>query len=325
MAEQRLMELFHETARLRHISRSTEKAYWSWTRQFIHFHALRHPRELGGPEVREFLSHLALKRDVAASTQNQALCALVFLYKNVLRQTLGRFEEAVRAKRPKRLPVVLSPGEVHSVLGALKGAALLAAQLMYGSGLRVSECIRLRVKDLDFERRQVIVRDAKGEKDRATILPASVVPSLRLQLDHARSIHTSDLAAGCGETTLPHALALKYPSAPREWAWQYVFPASVRVFDPAQGYSKRHHLDESSIQREVKLAVARTGITKPASCHTLRHSFATHLVERGVDIRTVQQLLGHKDIRTTMIYVHIASATGRSVTSPLDLRNDPAV
>lgn len=325
MAEQRLIEVFHETARLRHLGKSTEKAYWNWIRQFIHFHGLRHPRELGGAEIRAFLSHLALKRDVAASTQNQALCALVFLYKNVLRQPLGRFEKAVRAKRPKRLPVVLSPGEVHSVLGALKGAARLAAQLMYGSGLRISECIRLRVKDLDFERRQIIVRDAKGEKDRATVLPNSVVSSLRVQLDHARSVHACDLAAGFGETTLPHALALKYPSAPREWGWQYVFPASVRVFDLAQGCSKRHHLDESSIQREVKLAVARTGITKPASCHTLRHSFATHLVEQGVDIRTVQQLLGHKDIRTTMIYVHIASATGRSVTSPLDLNGGSAV
>lgn len=271
--------------RVRHYSIRTEQAYVGWTRRFIVFHGKRHPRDMGAAEVGEFLSHLAVAGNVAASTQNQALNALVFLYKAVLDQPLGDLHSVVRAKKPRRLPVVLSHNEVRSILANLDGIHWLVACLLYGFGLRLMECMRLRVKDLDFEHRAIYVRAGKGAKDRVV--------------------------------TLPHTLARKYPNAPKQWGWQYVFPASRRSTDPRSNVIRRHHHDESSIQRAVKIAVRKSNITRPASCHTLRHSFATHLLERGMDIRTVQEQLGHKDIRTTQLYTHLLKRGGNAVISPL--------
>jgi integron integrase len=303
--------------RVRHYSIRTEQAYVGWTRRFIVFHGKRHPRDMGAAEVGEFLSHLAVAGNVAASTQNQALNALVFLYKAVLDQPLGDLHSVVRAKKPRRLPVVLSHNEVRSILANLDGIHWLVACLLYGSGLRLMECMRLRVKDLDFEHRAIYVRAGKGAKDRVVTLPDALITPLQRHLATVKNVHEKDLADGYGAVWLPHTLARKYPNAPKQWGWQYVFPASRRSTDPRSNVIRRHHHDESSIQRAVKIAVRKSNITRPASCHTLRHSFATHLLERGMDIRTVQEQLGHKDIRTTQLYTHLLKRGGNAVISPL--------
>jgi len=300
--------------RVRHYSIRTEKTYVGWIRRFILFHGKRHPAGMGATEVGEFLTHLAVAGNVAASTQNQALNALVFLYKAVLDRPLGDLHGVIRAKKPQRLPVVLSREEIAGLLRHLEGSHWLAACLMYGSGLRLMECVRLRVMDIDFDHQAITVRGGKGAKDRVV----SLTDTLKRHLSSVRNIHAKDLADGYGEVWLPHALARKYPNAAREWGWQYVFPASRRSTDPRSGIIRRHHLDESSLQRAVKIAVRKAGIRKPASCHTLRHSFATHLLERGMDIRTVQEQLGHKDLRTTQLYTHLLRRGGNAVVSPLD-------
>ena len=291
-------------ARVRRLGLSirTEEAYVGWVRRFIFANGKRHPRELGAREVEAFLTHLAMHGRVAASTQNQALSALLFLYREVLQQELPWMENIRRAKRPERLPVVLSREEVAALLEEMNGVTWLMASLLYGAGLRLMECVRLRVQDVDFVRREITVRQGKGGKDRRTMLPAIIVDALQGQLAEARRVHERDLAAGFGAVWLPNALARKYPNAAREWAWQYVFPASSRSIDPRSSVERRHHLDETVLQRAVKQAVRRARIDKPATCHTLRHSFATHLLEAGHDIRTIQELLGHKDVSTTQIY-----------------------
>lgn len=302
---------------MRHYSIRTETTYIQWIKRFLHFHGLRHPSQLGEKEVAEFLTHLAVRDNVAASTQNQALNALVFLYKYALERPLGEITGAVRAKRPKRLPVVLTQDEVRNFFKHMNGVPWLVACLLYGSGLRIMEGVRLRVKDIEFPRLAVIVRDGKGAKDRVVTLPDEVVEPLQSHLSWTRTRHDKDLAAGLGEVYLPHALARKYPNAAREWAWQYVFPSQSVSVDPRSGVERRHHINESIVQKAVKNAVRAAGINKPATCHTLRHSFATHLLERGMDIRTVQEQLGHKDVRTTQIYTHILERGGLAVKSPL--------
>ncbi len=304
--------------RTRHYSIRTEQAYVDWVRRFILFHGKRHPREMGEKEVAAFLTHLAVKRNVAASTQNQALNALVFMYKDVLDRPLASEMRGIaHAKRPKRIPVVLSVEEVSTLLRGLEGAQWLVACLLYGSGLRLIEALRLRVMDLDFSRRAVLVRNGKGGKDRVVTLADELVLPLQRHLQNVKTLHERDLAAGFGCVYLPHALSRKYPNACREWGWQYVFPASRRSRDPRSQQERRHHLDASVIQKAVNTAVRRAGIHKKAGCHTLRHSFATHLLERGADIRTVQEQLGHKDVRTTQIYTHILNRGGMAVRSPL--------
>ena len=319
----RLLDQVREAIRRRYFSRRTEQAYVHWTRRFIYFHGKRHPRDLGEAEVTAFLNDLAVKRGVAAGTQNQALSALLFLYKEVLGRELAWLDGLERAKRPPRLPVVLTRAEVERLLAQLTGARWLLASLMYGSGLRVMECLRLRVKDVDLDYRQILVRDGKGEKDRVTMLPEKLVEPVRAHLERVRALHARDLREGYGEVHLPYALARKYPRADREWAWQYLFPSKNRSADPDDGVIRRHHLDESVPQRAVKEAVRGAGIAKHASCHTLRHSFATHLLEGGYDIRTVQELLGHSDVSTTMIYTHVLNKGGRGVKSPLDRLEQP--
>lgn len=307
-------------ARIRRLGFSirTEEAYVGWVRRFILANSKRHPRGLGAREVEAFLTHLATHGQVAASTQNQALSALLFLYREVLQIDLPWMENIRRAKKPERLPVVLSREEAAALLAEMNGVTWLMAGLLYGAGLRLMECLRLRVQDVDFVRREITVRNGKGGKDRRTMLPAMVVEALQNQLAEARRVHQRDLAAGFGEVWLPHALARKYPHAAREWAWQYVFPASSRSVDPRSGVERRHHLDETVLQRAVRQAVRRARIDKPATCHTLRHSFATHLLEAGHDIRTIQELLGHKDVSTTQIYTHVLNRGGHGVLSPLD-------
>jgi integron integrase len=301
-----------------HYSILTEDAYVHWIRRFILFHDKRHPREMGRPEVEAFLSHLAVERDVAASTQNQALAALLFLYKVVLEQPLRGDIDASRAKRPERLPVVLTRDEVRAVLDQLEGLHGLMARLLYGSGLRLMECLRLRVKDVDFGQRHIVVRDGKGQKDRVAPLPATLIEPLGMQVEKVRELHQRNLAEGFGQVYLPHSLAEKYPNADREIGWQWLFPAPRRSIDPRTGIHRRHHLAETALQKMVRGAVRRAQIVKPASCHTLRHSFATHLLEDGHDIRTVQELLGHKDVQTTMIYTHVLQQGPQGVRSPLD-------
>lgn len=303
--------------RVRHYSIRTERTYLDWIRRFILLHDKRHPREIGEPEVAGFLTHLAVERQVAPATQNQALNALVFLYRDVLEQPLGEMSGIVRASRPPKLPVVLSPEEVGQVLAGLSGTHWLVACLQYGSGLRLMESVRLRVKDLDFGHRAVFVRDGKGGKDRVVTLPDELIVPLRRQLDHRRNLFEQDQRAGMASVYLPHALARKYPNAAREWGWQYVFPANGVSTDPRSGERRRHHVDESVVQKAVRRAIVAAGIERPASCHTLRHSFATHLLERGADIRTVQEQLGHADVRTTQIYTHVIERGGRGVRSPL--------
>ena len=314
----RLLEQVRQRLRVKHYSLRTEQAYVGWIRRFILANGKRHPRDMGGPEVGRFLTDLATRGNVAAGTQNQALAALLFLYREVLGLELPWMDDVVRARRPRRVPVVLSRDEVRRLLAQLEGRDWLMAGLLYGAGLRLMECLRLRVKDVDFERREITVRDGKGGKDRHVPLPQALSDALGHQMSAARLLHAADLDAGCGEVHLPHALARKYPNAAREWGWQYVFPATHRSRDPLDGKVRRHHLDESVLQRAVKNAVRRAGIAKPATCHTLRHSFATHLIEDGYDIRTVQELLGHKDVSTTQIYTHVLNRGGRGVFSPLD-------
>jgi len=314
----RLLDHVRTVLRARHYSRRTEKAYVAWIRRFILFHGKRHPAEMGVPEIEQFLAHLAVRRRVSAATQNQALSAILFLYAPVLGRPVGTLDGLVRAQRPPRVPVVLSRDEVSAVLGELHGTPWLMASLLYGCGLRLLECARLRVKDVDLARGELLVRDGKGRKDRITMLPARLRAPLEAHLQRTRLQHEADLREGAGSVALPDALRLKYPSAAREWAWQWVFPATRTYLDRATRERRRHHLHESVLQRAVKDAVRTAGLTKPASCHTLRHSFATHLLEAGYDIRTIQELLGHRDVATTMIYTHVLNRGGRGVQSPLD-------
>lgn len=314
----RLLDEVRDLIRLLHYSYRTEQSYLEWIKQYILFHQKRHPAEMGATEVSQFLTHLAVNRRVAASTQNQALAALLFLYRRVLKQDLPWLDNVERAKRPARLPVVLTKAEVKLVLSNLQQQSWLMASLLYGSGLRLNECLRLRVKDLDFSYQQIVVRDAKGSRDRVTILPATLTESLQAQLELAKSVHQRDLAAGFGDVGLPFALAQKYPNAQWEWRWQFVFPAATISKDPRSGSKRRHHVGEWVLQQAVKSATRLSEIDKPVSCHTFRHSFATHLLEDGYDIRTVQELLGHKDVRTTMIYTHVLNRGGKGVRSPLD-------
>jgi integron integrase len=298
------------------MSPKTEKAYVAWIRQYILFHGKRHPKEMAEDEVTAFLTHLATKRRVSAATQNQALSALLFLYRNVLDRELGDLD-AVRAKRSRRVPVVLTRDEVRQVLEHLRGISRLVVFLLYGSGLRLNECLRLRVKDLDFEYAQVTVHDGKGRKSRASMLPQQLKTPLLRHLESVRRTHRLDLEAGFGRASLPYALARKYPNAPAEWVWQYVFPASQR-FRQEDSEEVRHHLHASAVQRAVRRAVRQSGVPKRVTCHTFRHSFATHLLEDGYDIRTVQELLGHRSVRTTMIYTHVLNKGGMGVRSPAD-------
>jgi len=313
----KLLDQMRDSLRTQHYSLRTENAYVDWARRYILFHNKRHPREMGQTEVEAFLTHLATEQHVAASTQNQALSALLYLYRNVLNQPI-QTAEPVRARKPQRLPVVLTKTETLRVIGAMSGVHQLMARLLYGSGLRVMECLRLRVKDIDFEQHAITVRDGKGEKDRLTMLPESAIAPLRDQLARVQYLHANDLKAGFGAVYLPYALERKYPTAAKEWMWQYVFPAKSLSTDPRAGVTRRHHLDESGLQRAVRRAAQLIGIHKPVSCHTFRHSFATHLLEAGYDIRTVQELLGHKDVKTTMIYTHVLQRGALAVRSPLD-------
>ena len=314
----KLLDRVRERIRYKHYSIRTEESYVQWIRRFVIYHGKRHPSEMGAVEVEAFLTSLAVDGNVAASTQNQARSALLFLYKEVLGSELPWLNNVEQAKKPRRLPVVLTEDEVRSVLGQLDSVAWLAAALLYGAGLRLMECLRLRVQDVDFKRREILVRDGKGFKDRVTVLPAKAAAPLQQHLQTVRALHERDLAEGFGEVYLPYALERKYPNAAANWGWQYVFPSGKRSLDPRAGKMRRHHLDEQTIQRAMKQAVVRAGIVKAATPHTLRHSFATHLLQKGQDIRTVQELLGHEDVQTTMIYTHVLNRGGRGVTSPLD-------
>jgi integron integrase len=304
--------------RARHYSRRTEQAYCLWVRRFIRFHGLRHPAQMSEPEINAFLSHLATEEHVSASTQTQALSALLFLYRHVLHREVGTLDGLVRARKDRRLPVVLTRDEVRQVLAQLDGDLWLIASLLYGSGLRLTECLRLRVQDLDLARGELTIRDGKGGKDRVTMLPEALTAPLRRHLARVRELHARDLAAGWGRVRLPDAVDRKYPLAAADWRWQWVFPQRRRWRNPATGEQGRHHVHETVVQRAMGDAVRRAGLTKRASCHTLRHSFATHLLEAGYDIRTIQELLGHKDVRTTMIYTHVLNRGGRGVRSPID-------
>ncbi|HXD96705.1 MAG TPA: integron integrase [Candidatus Acidoferrum sp.] len=317
-AAPRLLDRVRTALRTRHYSRKTEKTYVGWIRRFVLFHGRRHPSDMGATEVTRYLSSLATEGHVAASTQNQALSALLFLYRDVLGVDMPWLDDVVRAKRPARLPIVLTRDEVRAVIRQLHGVPRLMAILMYGSGLRVLECARLRIKDVDFARRQITVRAGKGDKDRATTLPGIIGPDLTRHLEAVKRQHQVDLRQGAGWVELPWALARKYPNAGREWAWQWVFPATRFYVDRETGQRRRHHLHESVLQRAVRDAVRLAGIPKRATCHTLRHSFATHLLEDDRDIRTVQELLGHRDVSTTMIYTHVLNRGGLAVKSPLD-------
>jgi integron integrase len=319
MAEPRL--LFNEIKlriRARHMSLRTERTYLQWIRRFIRFHDRRHPRSMGAPEVEMFLSSLAVDRQVSAATQNQALAAILFLYREVLEIKLPWLTEVVRAKRPQRLPVVLTRSEVGRVLERISGVEWLCVSTLYGTGMRLGECLALRVKDIDLARREIVIRDAKGQKDRVTMLPDALAPHIRGQLESARSLFDQDRQQGRPGVSLPFALARKYPDAAVSWAWFWLFPSPSLCVDPYTRVLARHHLYPQNVQRAVKLAVRAAGIEKPASTHTFRHCFATHLLEDGYDIRTVQELLGHSDVKTTMIYTHVHNKGGRGVRSPLD-------
>lgn len=318
MPQSRLLDQVRETLRVRHYSLRTEESYVSWIKRFILFHGERHPRELGEHEITEFLTHLATHRKVAASTQNQALSALLFLYKEVLNVDHPWLGDVVRAKRPSRLPVVLSRHDTKRLLNELTGTNWLIANLLYGSGLRLMEAIRLRVKDIDFDYEQIIVRSGKGFKDRTTVLPNAIAKHLQKHLIKIKDQHQHDLEEGFGSVYLPIAIERKYPNSNKEWSWQYVFPSSKRSVDPQTGVIRRHHLSEKNLQRAIKQATRKLGIVKPISTHTLRHCFATHLLEDGYDIRTIQELLGHKDLKTTMIYTHVMKKGAQCVRSPID-------
>ena len=313
----RLLDLLAEAIRRKHYSYRTEQAYAMWAKQFIRFHDIRHPNEMGEPEVEQFLSHLALNRNVSPATQNQALNALIFLYRHVIGRPLGNLNGVTRAKRRQKLPVVLTAKEIIKVLSFLDHPYWLLSCLMYGSGLRLMEVLRLRIKDLEFEYKSIRVLNGKGGKDRIVTLPDELVAPLKVQIEHARILHRKDLADGLGKTTLPYALARKYPKASQEFAWQFLFPSHKTSLHPQTGQRGRHHIHEQSLQRAVKRAVKLAQIDKQATCHSFRHSFATHLLERGADIRTVQEQLGHTDIRTTQIYTHVLNRGGLGVISPL--------
>ncbi len=313
-----LLEVVRQRIRLKHYSHRTEKSYVHWIRRFVRFHDRRHPRELGKAEIEAFLTHLAVERKVSASTQNQAFNALLFLYREVLELEMPQLDAVERARKPQRLPVVLSAEEVRHVLCQLEGRHWIVGNLLYGSGLRLLECLRLRVQDIDFGMRQIAVRAGKGNKDRMTILPQAVVEPLQGYLEKMRTVHSRHLDQGLGEVYMPPALRRKYPSAAAEWRWQFVFPSTTYVRDPDSASMVKHHLHEKAVQRALRGAVKAAGIAKRATAHTLRHSFATHLLQSGADIRTIQELLGHRDVSTTMIYTHVANIGARGVVSPLD-------
>lgn len=314
----KLLDQLRQALRSRHYSRRTEQTYCHWVRRYIHFHNVRHPAEMAEPEINAFLTYLAVKEKVAASTQNQALSALLFLYRHVLSREVGDLGGVIRARKPKRLPVVMTREEVKIVLANLSGDKWLMASLMYGAGLRLMECLRLRVQDIDFGRNEILVRDGKGAKDRITMLPASLKVPLQDHFKRVKAIHERDLADGWGRVLLPDALDRKYPNAPKEWRWQWVFPQENRWRNPKTGDEGRHYVHESIIQKAVNGAVKKASLAKRATCHTFRHSFATQLLESGYDIRTVQELLVHKDVKTTMIYTHVLNRGGKGVKSPVD-------
>lgn len=318
MEQPKLLDQVRNKVRLKHYSIRTEQAYLHWVKRFVLHHRKRHPRDMGAEEVEQFLTTLAVHGKVSASTQNQAKSALLFLYKEVLSIQLPWLDNIETAKRPKYLPVVLTVREVNAVLQHVNGATGLILRLLYGTGMRIKECVSLRVKDVDFERCEILIRDGKGFKDRITMLPQSLVAPLREHLRRVQLVHGADLRAGYGEVYMPFALARKYPSAARSWPWQYIFPSSRISKDPRSDRISRHHADDKAIQRSMRLALHRAGINKTATPHTLRHSFATHLLQSGYDIRTVQELLGHKDVSTTMIYTHVLNRGGKGVNSPLD-------
>lgn len=317
----KLLDQVRGKIRLKHYSLRTEQAYTEWVKRFILHFGKKHPKDMGAAEVEQFLTHLAVQGQVSASTQNQAKSALLFLYKEVLAIDLPWLNNVTQAKTARRLPVVLNRDEVQAILSRLTGTHWLIASLLYGTGMRIMECLRLRVKDVDFKRREILIRDGKGFKDRVTMLPLSLVKPLQDHIATTRAQYENDLAQGMADVQMPFALARKYPNASKEWAWQYVFPSANFSTDPISGVRRRHHVLEQNIQRAMKQAIRDINLAKPASPHTLRHSFATHLLEGGYDIRTVQELLGHKDVSTTMIYTHVLNKGGKGVTSPLDVLN----
>jgi len=318
--EKKLRDRVHDVMRLKHYSLRTEKTYLAWIKRYALYHKMQSPEDLQGGEekLETFLTHLAVKENVAPSTQNQAMNAIVFLYRQVLRQPLGDGINAVRSKRKLRVPEVLTPDEVLHLFDYMRGAPLLIAKVLYGSGLRIIEAVRLRVHDIDFKMHQVTVRSGKGDKDRWTILAENITPELQRQIERARRLHQDDLAAGFGEAYLPHLLAKKYPNAAKEWGWQYVFPAERLSKDPGTDMTRRHHVRPETVQNAVRRAAAKMGIPKRVTCHTLRHSFATHMLANGADIRSIQEMLGHNDLNTTMIYTHVLRHWGQGVKSPLD-------
>ena len=315
-----LLDQVRGRIRRKHYSIRTEQAYLHWVKASVRFHGMKHPANMGAPQVESFLTYLSVERHVSSSTQNQALSGLLFLYREVLEIELPWLDGIERSKRPKRMPVVLTRDEVNAVLAQLDGTTALILKLAYGTGMRIMEVVRLRVKDVEFTRGEILIREGKGFKDRVTMLPDSLMLQLRAHLARVRSLHERDCKEGLGEVFLPFALARKYPKAARDWGWQYVFPSNKLSIDPRSGRKGRHHADTQNLQRRMRRAVQVAGITKPATPHTLRHSFATHLLESGYDIRTVQELLGHKDVQTTMIYTHVLNRGGRGVKSPLDRR-----
>ncbi|MCX6082027.1 MAG: integron integrase [Chloroflexi bacterium] len=314
----KLLEQVSDALRAKHYSYRTEQTYIDWIRRFILFHNKRHPNEMGENEIGAFIIHLATERKVAASTQNQALSAILFLYRIVLERDLTLPKTIIQTSRPKRLPIVLTPAEALAVINHMHGIPRLMTKILYGSGLRLTEYLHLRVKDLDFEQHQLIVRGGKGDDDRLTILPDSIAPEPKVLLQDVKVLHEKDLREGYGETALPNALSVKYPKAGKEWGWQYIFPASQRTIDPLSGVVRRHHLDETVLQKAIHQAARLAKIEKPVSPHTFRHSFATFLLQNGYDIRTIQELLGHKDVKTTMIYTHVLQRGGLAVKGPLD-------
>lgn len=315
----KLLDQVRGKIRLKHYSIRTEQAYTDWIKRYILHFNKRHPKDLGANEVEQFLTYLAVQGHVSHSTQNQAKSALLFLYKEVLGEALPWLDDIEQAKAPKRLPVVLTKQEVQAILMQLSGTHHLIVSLLYGTGMRILECLRLRVKDIDFVRKEILIRDGKGYKDRVTMLPTSLITPLKAHLSKVKALHDADLASGYGAVYMPQALGKKYPYAARDWTWQYVFPSGKLSVDPRSGETRRHHVQDQAIQRAVRQAVVTAGLTKPATPHTLRHSFATHLLEGGYDIRTVQELLGHSDVATTMIYTHVLNKGGHGVASPLDI------
>jgi len=319
ITELKLMDRVRYYLRLHHYAYSTEQTYTEWIKQYIFFHKLKHPKNMRHKELEEFLTYLAVERNVAASTQNQALNAIVFLYKKVLDIDLGKNINAVRSKKPRKIPVAMTQDEVSRVMKQMSEEHLLMIKFLYGCGLRLKECLRLRVLDIDFSYKTVTVRDGKGGKDRVVMLPESLIPALEQHLKNVYQIHQQDLAEGYGRVFLPHALAKKYPNAAGEWKWQYIFPADKIAKDPRTGIMRRHHYHDSTLQKSVKLAVRKAHINKHVGCHTFRHSFATALLIKGTDIRTIQELLGHKNVETTMIYTHVAGLSKIGVASPVDM------